>query len=300
MISVYETINHIYLVGSDADETRFRVLKIDRVPVPLDEESSLLECTGSGLCTATVEAESPFDRLWRLHIVEDPFVYSRSEIARLLHTIQAANRLSSPLNGSKSGEQSTESVGEGLPPSPRELQQAAASALHTGTGEPSLILSTKCDGLVGVIRFLRGYYLILITKSRLIAKIGEHKIFKVEDTTTIYIPGNDSSEVFVNMTNSRSRTTSMSKLGQDDGNGVLAPPGPFDTNSEWTQFCATASNRTRILAEEARYLKLLNSVDLGSNFYYSHTYDLSHTLQYNLNSVCCISWQFFLQNSFFH
>lgn len=65
------------------------------------------------------------------------------------------------------------------PQSPRELQQAAASALQSGTVEPSLVLSIKCDGVVGVVRFLRGYYLILITKSRLIAQIGEHKIYKV-------------------------------------------------------------------------------------------------------------------------
>lgn len=66
---------------------------------------------------------------------------------------------------------------------------------------------------------------------------------------------------------------------------MLVPPGSLDSNSEWMQFCAAATSRARILAEEARYLKLFNSVDMGSNFYYSHTYDLSHTLQYNMQSV---------------
>ncbi|TPP61566.1 Polyphosphoinositide phosphatase [Fasciola gigantica] len=175
-----------------------------------------------------------------------------------------------------------ESVIDCLPQSPRELQQAAASALLSGTVEPSLVLSTKCDGLVGVVRFLRGYYLILITKSRLIAQIGEHKIFKVEDTTTIYIPGSDGTEVVINAAAARTRGTPMSKSGPDDANAMLVPPGRLDPNPEWIQFCATAANRARIFAEEARYLKLFTSVDLGSNFYYSHTYDLSHTLQYNM------------------
>ena len=34
--------------------------------------------------------------------------------------------------------------------------------------------------------------------------------------------------------------------------------------------------------DEARYVKLFQSVDLSSNFYFSYSYDLSHTLQYNL------------------
>ncbi|CAH8667047.1 unnamed protein product [Heterobilharzia americana] len=89
--SVYETPSHIYLIGSDADESYFRVLKIDRSPVPLGYDNLWMdkECSGS---EATVEAETLIDRIWRLNIIEDPHIYSRSEVARLLHTIQAASR----------------------------------------------------------------------------------------------------------------------------------------------------------------------------------------------------------------
>jgi hypothetical protein len=43
-------------------------------------------------------------------------------------------------------------------------------------------------GIVGFIRFLEGYYIILITKRRKVAVIGYHTIYKIEDTTMIYIP----------------------------------------------------------------------------------------------------------------
>lgn len=89
-------------------------------------------------------------------------------------------------------------------------------------------------GLLGFVRFLNGYYLILIIKRRKVATIGYHSIYKIEDTRMIYIPN--------------------------------FPP------SEYT-------------GEEARYVKTFNNIDLTSNFYFSYSYDLSHTIQFNLASI---------------
>ncbi|KAL0165299.1 hypothetical protein M9458_041052, partial [Cirrhinus mrigala] len=44
------------------------------------------------------------------------------------------------------------------------------------------------------VRFLEGYYIVLITKRRKMADIGGHSIYKIEDTNMIYIP-NDSVRV---------------------------------------------------------------------------------------------------------
>ncbi|XP_076844226.1 polyphosphoinositide phosphatase isoform X3 [Brachyhypopomus gauderio] len=63
------------------------------------------------------------------------------------------------------------------------------------------------------------------------ADIGGHSIYKIEDTTMIYIP--------------------------NDSVRVTHP-------------------------DEARYLRMFQNVDLSSNFYFSYSYDLSHSLQYNL------------------
>lgn len=45
--------------------------------------------------------------------------------------------------------------------------------------------------VLGFVRFLEGYYIVLITKRRKMADIGGHAIYKIEDTNMIYIP-NDS------------------------------------------------------------------------------------------------------------
>ncbi|XP_017878780.1 polyphosphoinositide phosphatase isoform X2 [Ceratina calcarata] len=87
-------------------------------------------------------------------------------------------------------------------------------------------------GIVGFIRFLEGYYIILVTKRRKVAVIGHHTIYKIEDTSMIYIPS--------------------------DTVRVFHP-------------------------DEQRYVKMFQSIDLKSNFYFSYSYDLTHTLQSNMS-----------------
>ncbi|KAJ8674118.1 hypothetical protein QAD02_005380 [Eretmocerus hayati] len=86
-------------------------------------------------------------------------------------------------------------------------------------------------GIIGFIRFLEGYYIILVTKRRRIAAIGHHTIYKIEDTSMIYIPS--------------------------DAIRLFHP-------------------------DEQRYVKMFQSIDLSSNFYFSYSYDLTHTLQHNM------------------
>ncbi|KAL1117128.1 hypothetical protein AAG570_004456, partial [Ranatra chinensis] len=86
-------------------------------------------------------------------------------------------------------------------------------------------------GILGFVRFLEGYYLILVTKRMRVAAIGLHFIYKIEQTTMMYIP-NESARI----------------------------PHP----------------------DEARYLKMFQTVDLSSNFYFSYSYDITHTMQVNM------------------
>ncbi|CAL8071529.1 unnamed protein product [Calicophoron daubneyi] len=315
-ISVYETPSHIYLVGSDLSEQRFRVLKIGRSPLPPDEDGGSFQQCNRNAYLPTIECETPFDRVWRLDMVEDPYTYTKSEMARLLHTIQAASRLAAQSSydtqsldskissgsaggnwlrnvfkkrhvpfspsGSKPILKDPTSVGpltEHLPQNAKELQQAAASALGSGMSERSLVLSAKCNAIAGVVRFLRGYYLILITKAGLVAEIGEHKIFKVEGTTMIYIPGNEIYE-----TSQACGSDNGSKLLQDE----VISLSSSSTSEDWQRSSSstyTQAERNRAPADEMRYVKLFSSVDLASNFYFSHTYDLSRSLQYNMEPI---------------
>ena len=83
----------------------------------------------------------------------------------------------------------------------------------------------------GFVRFLEGYYIILITKRRKVGLIGHHTIYKIEDTSMISIPSESVKEQH---------------------------------------------------ADEQRYLKMFQAIDLSSNFYFSYSYDLTNTLQHNL------------------
>ncbi|XP_061479575.1 polyphosphoinositide phosphatase isoform X2 [Rhineura floridana] len=131
-----------------------------------------------------------------LVVIDDRHVYTQQEIRELLGRLDLGNR-------TKIGQK----------------------------GSSGLSRAVSAFGIVGFVRFLEGYYIVLITKRRKMADIGGHAVYKIEDTTMIYIP--------------------------NDSVRVTHP-------------------------DEARYLRIFQNVDLSSNFYFSYSYDLSHSLQYNL------------------
>uniref|UniRef100_A0A3P9HDP6 FIG4 phosphoinositide 5-phosphatase n=1 Tax=Oryzias latipes TaxID=8090 RepID=A0A3P9HDP6_ORYLA len=131
-----------------------------------------------------------------LVIIDDKHVYNQQEVRELLSRLDLGNR-------TKMGQK----------------------------GSSGLSKSVIAFGIVGFVRFLEGYYIVLITKRRVMADIGGHYIYKIEDTTMIYIP--------------------------NDSVRVTHP-------------------------DEARYVRIFQNVDLSSNFYFSYSYDLSHSLQCNL------------------
>uniref|UniRef100_A0A8D3BZV0 SAC domain-containing protein n=1 Tax=Scophthalmus maximus TaxID=52904 RepID=A0A8D3BZV0_SCOMX len=131
-----------------------------------------------------------------LVIIDDKHVYSQQEVHELLGRLDLGNRT--------------------------KIVQKGSSGLSR---------AVSAFGIVGFVRFLEGYYIVLITKRRKMADIGGHSIYKIEDTSMIYIP--------------------------NDSVRVTHP-------------------------DEARYVRIFQNVDLSSNFYFSYSYDLSHSLQYNL------------------
>ncbi|XP_016095765.1 polyphosphoinositide phosphatase [Sinocyclocheilus grahami] len=131
-----------------------------------------------------------------LVIIDDKHVYSQQEVRELLGRLDLGNR-------TKIGQK----------------------------GSSGLSRAVSAHGIVGFVRFLEGYYIVLITKRRRMADIGGHSIYKIEDTNMIYIP--------------------------HDSVRVTHP-------------------------DEARYVRIFQNVDLSSNFYFSYSYDLSHSLQCNM------------------
>ncbi|XP_021930224.1 polyphosphoinositide phosphatase isoform X2 [Zootermopsis nevadensis] len=167
-IALYETKARFYLIGSNNTQTRFRVLKIDRM--------------------------EPYE----LSVVDDKVEYTQEEIRDLVTMIDVGNR-------TRAGQRS---------------------------GSSGVARVVSAFGIVGFVKFLEGYYIILVTKRRRVAFVGYHTIYKIEDTSMIYIP--------------------------NDGIRVSHP-------------------------DEQRYVKMFQSIDLSSNFYFSYSYDITHTLQNNMS-----------------
>ncbi|XP_071686079.1 phosphoinositide phosphatase SAC2-like isoform X2 [Rutidosis leptorrhynchoides] len=95
---------------------------------------------------------------------------------------------------------------------------------------------TVCYGVVGFIKFLGPYYMLLITKRKKIGVICGHAVYAIME-----------SEIF------------------PISNSTVAPNMDYSKN-------------------ENRYLKLLRSVDLRKDFYFSYTYHVMHSLQKNLST----------------
>lgn len=100
-----------------------------------------------------------------------------------------------------------------------------------------LTFVAKVYGIVGCIKFLESYYLVLVTKRRQIGSLCGHAIYSIDESQIITIP-----HVSVQTDLAHSKT-------------------------------------------ELRYKKLLSSVDLTKDFFYSHTYPIMRSLQKNVLSV---------------
>ncbi|KAB1275836.1 Polyphosphoinositide phosphatase, partial [Camelus dromedarius] len=168
-----------------------------------------------------------------LVIIDDRHVYTQQEVRELLGRLDLGNR-------TKMGQK----------------------------GSSGLFRAVSAFGVVGFVRFLEGYYIVLITKRRKMADIGGHAIYKIEDTNMIYIP-NDSVRV----------------THPDEARYVLVVTANFFFN---------VLHEPKLKGGMALWLKtLLDSGFLDScdivfddiwNFcsVLSYSYDLSHSLQYNL------------------
>ncbi|XP_058447732.1 polyphosphoinositide phosphatase [Malaya genurostris] len=94
--------------------------------------------------------------------------------------------------------------------------------------------SISAYGVLGFVKFLEGYYLILVTKRTRCAFIGKHIIYTIKDTAMIRV--------------------------NEQPTGKQVHP------------------------LEQRYVKMFSNVDLKSNFYFSYSYDLTRSLQYNVST----------------
>lgn len=95
------------------------------------------------------------------------------------------------------------------------------------------IIRDAC-GVLGLVKFLKGFYLIMITQKKKVAKIGLHKVYQIKDMKMISL---------------------------------------FNWSKTKTRF-----------VEEQKYINLFQQIKIAEGFYFSYTYNLTHTLQNNINS----------------
>lgn len=113
----------------------------------------------------------------------------------------------------------------------RDISRMVRTSWATSAQQP-LQRPISAYGILGFVRFLEGYYLLLITKRARCAFIGQHLVYTV--TGTAMVP-------------------------------VKEPSGRTEDRHPLEQ----------------RYVKMFQNIDLTRYFYFSYSYDLTRTLQYN-------------------
>lgn len=121
--------------------------------------------------------------------------------------------------------------------SPQEIKNLLQRIAEGNRATGGLNFVAKVYGIVGCIKFLESYYLILVTKRRQIGCICGHAIYSIEESQLITIP-----HVSIQSDVAHSKT-------------------------------------------ELKYKKLLSTVDLTKDFFYSYTYPIMQSLQKNVLSM---------------
>ena len=138
-------------------------------------------------------------------------------------------------------------------------------------------------GIFGFVSFTEGFFMILITKKSPVALIGGHYVYHIDDTVTCSL--SDSVGSFTSSLQSLSSLTAAiaSSISSSLG-GQSASPSLI----------------------EQRYLQIFSHMDTTKNFYFSYSYDISRTLQYNLTTPAnqatnnsMFVWNHFLLNGHF-
>ncbi|CAI5744063.1 unnamed protein product [Peronospora destructor] len=125
------------------------------------------------------------------------------------------------------------------------LQVLAEHARIQGTG--NLERAFTAVAIVGCIRFLRGFYFIFVTQRRKIGNIGGNSIYGISATQQL------------NVSHSVEDQTAWNRINR------WFNPSPEEE-------------------AEARYLGLFHFLDLTKDFYFSYSYDITHTLQHNMTT----------------
>lgn len=109
-------------------------------------------------------------------------------------------------------------------------------------------LCTAC-GIVGFVKFLNGFYLTMITQKKEVGCIGGNYIYTIKAT-----------EMFPIRPKEEKNKNALSYL--------------------WKQLNKRLTQTSAEMAEN-RYLGLFQFIDMTKDFFFSYSYDLTHSMQHN-------------------
>ena len=115
----------------------------------------------------------------------------------------------------------------------------------------------EAAALVGFVRFLKGYYLVLATERVDIGRIAGHKVYSIGSTTMI--------PCWKTVEKTRAKPTFMSRLRK----GIAKK----------------FKSKAPLEAAESRYQALFSLIDMSKDFYFSYSYELSHSVQTNVDAA---------------
>ncbi|KAJ1458990.1 SacI homology domain-containing protein [Pelagophyceae sp. CCMP2097] len=137
--------------------------------------------------------------------------------------------------------------------SKRELKDILEMIHEGNKSQGGLVRVATGYGVLGFIRFLDCYYVVLVTQRRKVGAIGAHRVFGIKATEMFPIKPEASVAA---------RDTSVFKALVSDVHRRLNP--------------------TQREISEQRYVSLFQFIDVTKDFFFSYTYDLTRTLQHNM------------------
>lgn len=140
-----------------------------------------------------------------------------------------------------------------------KLQHIAEVTRTSGTG--LLTRAFTAVAMVGCIRFLRGYYFTFVTQRRKIGFIGGNSIYGISATQQLHVSQPEKDNIAIAWINR------------------WLNPSPEEE-------------------AEKRYLGLFHFLDLTKDFFFSYSYDITHTLQRNMTTENSEPSEMFTWNSY--
>lgn len=263
--TLWETKTRYYLVSYNTAQTRFRVLKVDRLPEGYYQQQQRQQHhPATGANAPNTQHAAPKDDKDDRSTTDSALMSSKDSVGSFSQaqtnarhtegdgvgaakgppTDSTSTRPAAPQQSRPQPSSSTDYWALGVTPDQAIYDRSQITELLDMISEANRTTGGLKEvghyfGLIGFIRFTSTYYMVLISKRSVVALLGGHYIYHCDETKIL---------------------------------PVCHP-----------SFMASVAGRTKLLEhEEARLLHTFKQVDLGKNFYFSYTYDLTRTLQENL------------------